>query len=348
VNPQWHDEFVALCALFPSGELSEEEWALLQVHLAYCDSCLVVFRRYEHLANKVMPAVAAIAYSDSEFEPETSSFSLDEAEQRLMSQLSSPPAELESEHRRKIRWQIPTGMLAACALGVAVFIGLHFVRSKQFLTDFWHSYWPILPGICITVLGAEALGITFIPAKVLEERKWIKRTAIAVCFTLAFGEIWMVKLDRKATDEQHKHDMQDIFARFVKLDQDVLALHSNAPLTAATRSLPSDNLKRQAIDLSNEVLSFLLSRETPPGYGQGGYGEGPFGGKPADTKDYDAQTMRSYFDAFQIRVDRMHDELKKHGLTDPEFDTEYAHTVNTYSIRTVAERIAALAKKLPG
>jgi hypothetical protein len=44
VNPQWHNEFAALCALFPLGELSEEEWALLQVHLAYCDSCLVVFR----------------------------------------------------------------------------------------------------------------------------------------------------------------------------------------------------------------------------------------------------------------------------------------------------------------
>jgi hypothetical protein len=42
VNQQWHDEFVALCALFPSGELSEEEWVLLQVHLAYCDPCRAV------------------------------------------------------------------------------------------------------------------------------------------------------------------------------------------------------------------------------------------------------------------------------------------------------------------
>jgi hypothetical protein len=50
VRPQLHDEFVALCALFPSGELSEEEWALLQVHLAYCDSCLATFRNHQHLA----------------------------------------------------------------------------------------------------------------------------------------------------------------------------------------------------------------------------------------------------------------------------------------------------------
>ena len=91
MNPQWHNEFVALCALFPSGELTEEEWALLQVHLAYCGSCRVVFRHYEHLADKVMPVVAAIAYSDPEFKPENSSCSLDEAEQGLVSQLNRGP-----------------------------------------------------------------------------------------------------------------------------------------------------------------------------------------------------------------------------------------------------------------
>jgi hypothetical protein len=34
-----HEELAALCSRFFSGELSEEEWALLQIHLAYCDSC---------------------------------------------------------------------------------------------------------------------------------------------------------------------------------------------------------------------------------------------------------------------------------------------------------------------
>jgi hypothetical protein len=111
VTPQWHDEFVALCALFPSGELTEEEWALLQVHLAYCDSCRVVFEEYRHLADNVMPVVAAIACSDSEFKPGTSSFSLDAAEQRLMSQLSSRPTDQQSHHCRKAGWQIPAGIL---------------------------------------------------------------------------------------------------------------------------------------------------------------------------------------------------------------------------------------------
>jgi anti-sigma-K factor RskA len=131
VTPHCHDEFVALCALFPTGELTEEEWALLQVHLAYCDSCRVLFEEYRHLANNVMPVVAAIASSDSESNPGTSSISPDAAEQRLMSQLSSRPTDQQSHHRRKTRWQIPAGILAACALGVACLIGLHFVRSKE-------------------------------------------------------------------------------------------------------------------------------------------------------------------------------------------------------------------------
>lgn len=34
-----HEELAALCPRFFSEDLSEEEWALLQIHLAYCDSC---------------------------------------------------------------------------------------------------------------------------------------------------------------------------------------------------------------------------------------------------------------------------------------------------------------------
>jgi hypothetical protein len=39
MTTQLHEELAALCTHFSSGELSEEEWALLQIHLAYCDCC---------------------------------------------------------------------------------------------------------------------------------------------------------------------------------------------------------------------------------------------------------------------------------------------------------------------
>lgn len=36
---QLHAELASLFTLFYSGEISEEEWALLQIHMAYCDEC---------------------------------------------------------------------------------------------------------------------------------------------------------------------------------------------------------------------------------------------------------------------------------------------------------------------
>ena len=39
MNAQLHELFVSLCELFYSVGLSDEEWDLLQVHMAYCESC---------------------------------------------------------------------------------------------------------------------------------------------------------------------------------------------------------------------------------------------------------------------------------------------------------------------
>ena len=61
MNPQFHDEFVALCALYYSGEISEEEWALLQIHMAYCNACHEKFLEYERITSGVIPAMAAVA-----------------------------------------------------------------------------------------------------------------------------------------------------------------------------------------------------------------------------------------------------------------------------------------------
>jgi hypothetical protein len=39
MTSQLHAELAALCRLYYSGEISDEEWALLQIHMAYCDGC---------------------------------------------------------------------------------------------------------------------------------------------------------------------------------------------------------------------------------------------------------------------------------------------------------------------
>ncbi len=131
MNPQFHDEFIALCALFFAGELTDEEWALLQVHLAYCDSCRTKFEEYQRLHADVIPLMAASASSEPEGAVKTSGFSLDAAEQRLMAQLDTAPVAQEPRHRRKIPWAVAAGLLAVCALGTTYLLHIQFTPSKR-------------------------------------------------------------------------------------------------------------------------------------------------------------------------------------------------------------------------
>jgi hypothetical protein len=218
---------------------------------------------------------------------------------------------------------------------------------QSFMT-YWHCVWPLSPGICVLFLGVEALAITLLPPESLQTLR-VKIAAIVLCFLLAFGEISALRHDRPEAYDRHKEDMQEIVGRFTGLHQDVVALQSNLSATQQTRSLPADNLKRRAVDLSNEILRFLISREVPPeGYGQGGFGEGSVGGgKPSDIKAYDNETLSTFMNAFEPRVLAIHDEFKRKGLTNKEFEAEYAQPANRYSIRAIAEGIAALGSRLP-
>jgi hypothetical protein len=47
MTPELHGELKALCWLYFLGEISEEEWALLQVHMAYCPDSQLTFRLNE-------------------------------------------------------------------------------------------------------------------------------------------------------------------------------------------------------------------------------------------------------------------------------------------------------------
>jgi hypothetical protein len=109
-----------------------------------------------------------------------------------------------------------------------------------------------------------------------------------------------------------------------------------------------DGLERQkvAFDLCNEILQFLADRQTPVGYGQGGFGQGGFGGAIPTGEAYQKETMMLFARKFQNRITAMHDAFAKKGLHDTEFDREYLHPANGYSIKAIAAGIARLAKKL--
>jgi hypothetical protein len=61
MTPQLHAELAALCRLFYSGEISDEEWALLQIHMAYCNECHHVFLQAQQSSTPVADQPLLIA-----------------------------------------------------------------------------------------------------------------------------------------------------------------------------------------------------------------------------------------------------------------------------------------------
>jgi Anti-sigma-K factor rskA/Putative zinc-finger len=54
-----HDEFLELCAISTSGQLSEEDQRRLQEHLAVCSSCRTAGHQYEAIIRHAIPAMGA-------------------------------------------------------------------------------------------------------------------------------------------------------------------------------------------------------------------------------------------------------------------------------------------------
>jgi hypothetical protein len=54
-----HDEFLELCAISTSGQLSEEDQRRLQEHLAVCSSCRTALQQYEAIIRHAIPAIGA-------------------------------------------------------------------------------------------------------------------------------------------------------------------------------------------------------------------------------------------------------------------------------------------------
>lgn len=54
-----HDEFLELCAVSTSGELTEEEQKKLEAHLTVCPSCREALRQYQSVVDQVIPAIGA-------------------------------------------------------------------------------------------------------------------------------------------------------------------------------------------------------------------------------------------------------------------------------------------------
>lgn len=130
MNPPFHDEFVRLVALFYSGELTDEEWALLQVHMAYCDSCRETFEQYQHIASNVIPAMAASAAAEAQDVPNESEATLKEAGQRLMGRLEKSSAAVQPSASPTPWRGVYAWAAAACIFMALIYAGVRRLRSS--------------------------------------------------------------------------------------------------------------------------------------------------------------------------------------------------------------------------
>jgi hypothetical protein len=82
-----HDEFLELCALSTSGELSEAEQKKLDQHLAVCPACRDALRQYESVIQEEIPSLAADETPEN-IDP-GQGWSLKQAEKRFLDRLES-------------------------------------------------------------------------------------------------------------------------------------------------------------------------------------------------------------------------------------------------------------------
>ena len=108
-----HDEFLELCAVSTSGQLTEEEQKKLQEHLAVCQSCREALRQYEAVVGQAIPAIAANEEPESA-EPGPA-WSQEEAEKaffkRLAQEEKREPKQFPQRQRSSVRPPSPSPAL---------------------------------------------------------------------------------------------------------------------------------------------------------------------------------------------------------------------------------------------
>jgi hypothetical protein len=141
-----HDEFLELCAVSTSGQLTQEEQKRLQEHLAVCSSCREAITQYEALTAHGIPAIVADEVPE-DLDPGPS-WSQQRAEAALFNQIAQGenPEKADREKTQGdisnvVRQSLPfageatwrhvwtlyaAGVLLAVALGVCLYqVGMH-------------------------------------------------------------------------------------------------------------------------------------------------------------------------------------------------------------------------------
>jgi uncharacterized membrane protein len=123
-----HHEFLELCALSTTGELTVEERMRLEKHLSHCRDCGEIKQQYEYVVATTIPTLASdLAVEDDE--DSSMSWSIEQAEETLMKSLSEEPSPLD---HRPISPPAPAGWKRAYyATAAALLLSILAVASYR-------------------------------------------------------------------------------------------------------------------------------------------------------------------------------------------------------------------------
>ena len=119
-----HDEFLELCAVSTSGQLSEAEHRRLREHLANCPSCREALKQFEAVVGQAIPAIGANELSESS--GSGPSWSQEQAEKGFFERLA------REEKGQASKYENPN------AISAGLHLGLPFASDST-----WRDVWML-------------------------------------------------------------------------------------------------------------------------------------------------------------------------------------------------------------
>jgi hypothetical protein len=192
-----HDEFLELCAVSTSGDLTEEEKTKLQKHLAICPGCRQAMKEFQAAAAIGSPLFAAEA--SEERAPKTETWSVEAAEAALRERLARETNQTRTESVH------PPDVSAS---------EFPERNGKPRLSEHWNTVW--LP-FAAAILLAATLGIYAYRAGIRRgtENAPVPQTAIEQQPTAA--------LPQQLSDAAH--DREVLLAQMAERDKMIASLH---------------------------------------------------------------------------------------------------------------------------
>ena len=192
-----HDEFLELCAVSTSGDLTEAEKTKLEKHVADCPECRQALKEFQAAAEISAPLFAAEA--SGEIPPKIETWSVDAAEAKLRERLARETKQTSTESAR------------SAAGSVSEFPERN---GKPRLSEHWNTVW--LP-FAAAILLAATLGIYAYRAGMRRgaENAPVPQTAIEQQPT--------APLPQQVSDAAHDREL--LLAQMAERDKMIASLH---------------------------------------------------------------------------------------------------------------------------